>query len=211
MVVNLRNRGNIDAFCRLDDSEGIRGLFGNALYNVVASLPPPTLLDDDRSTEEIVDSDSGSNIDSNEEQQTSLEGVAAAAVAIRQSLLDGTSDADISERLSLSRMGHPAQPASLDGCFSTTSWRQFGIWDDIIFCGNQQQPSEGPSSGGLIGFHGNPSHSLPLGQTYSSVIVPDSCGGCTYTMLAPTRQIQSVLRLHEEMKADFLAWHRHHH
>mmetsp|Transcript_13770 Transcript_13770/g.18021 ORF Transcript_13770/g.18021 Transcript_13770/m.18021 type:complete len:96 (+) Transcript_13770:3-290(+) len=81
--------------------------------------------------------------------------------------------------------------------FSTTSWGQFPLWS-IKFSEN----------GGLAGFHGHPSHPLPKGRTFSSIIVSAPNGGCTYKLLLPSDQAHEARELHETMCKLYLEWHR---
>lgn len=177
MVVNLRSRGGINDFgCLEDPSIGV-GVFGNALTNIVAKLPPSTNRD------------------------ISMPEVGDAAVAIRQSLTKKM--ADIQGLQTLSRSGRAFQASDQGYCFSSTSWMQFPLWD-ISF----RDDGDGQQSGCLDGFYGRPSYPLPTGDTYSSIIVPSRCGGCTYKLLAPTRHVQSILTLHQNISTQFLAWAR---
>ena len=187
MVVNLRNRGGINAFSCVEDDKGRDGCFGNALTSVVAKLPPSRL--------ETCDISSGG-------QANMVGQVGDAALSIRQSLAEDM--VDIGDRLSLSRIGLAPQAANQGDCFSTTSWRQFPIWD--IDFGNDYKHNGGANAGGLCGFYGRPSHKLPKGDTYSSVIVPSGDGGCNYKLLAPTRFVQSILQMHRNLSSSFLTW-----
>ena len=104
MVVNLRNRGGIDAFGCLDDSRNGTAVFGNALTSVIARLPPS-------STSGII----------------SMSQVCIAAVAVRTAL--ATRVAMVQDLQILSRSGNPVMPTSQESCFSSTSWMQFPLWD----------------------------------------------------------------------------------
>jgi len=170
MVVNLRNRGGIDDFSCVKDGSGEAGVFGNALTHIVAKLPPTT------------------------EACATMSEVGKAAVAIRRSLRKDVQS--IPDSLYLSKAGRPAQAPDQGSCFSSTSWRQFPLWD-ISFS----------HASSVCGFYGRPSYPLPVdSETYSSVLVPSDSGGCTYQMLAPSRQTQSILRLHRQLSAQFLTW-----
>ena len=169
---------------KLPSSLGL-GLFGNALTSIVAKLPPSS--QDEMSISEIGD----------------------AAIAIRQSF---AKLATIEDQLLLSQSGRPKQSGDQGACFSTTSWMQFPLWD-INFSDDNDQMSEVDGlvvapPGTLAGFYGRPSYPLPVGDTYSSIIVPHSTGGCIYKLLAPTSQVQRILELHQEMSEHFLQWER---
>lgn len=170
MVVNLRKRGGIDDFSSIKDGAGKAGVFGNALTHIVAKLPPAT------------------------EAHATMSQVGEAAVAIRLSLRKNVQS--IPDFLSLSKSGRPAQAQDQGSCFSSTSWRQFPLWD-ISFSDQIT----------VCAFYGRPSYPLPVGsETYSSILVPSECGGCTYQMLAPNRETQSILRLHQQLSAKFITW-----
>ncbi|KAL3808792.1 hypothetical protein ACHAXA_011176 [Cyclostephanos tholiformis] len=179
-VVNLRSRGGIDGFGNLDDPTIGIGVFGNALTSVVAELPP-----------------------SNGEDITMAE-VSDAANAIRESLTRFM--ADIHDRRALSLLENATQTPDQGRCFSTTSWRQFSIWDISFGDDDVDEGKESSAAGLLDDFYGRPSYPLPVGDTYSSVAVPSRGGGCTYKLLAPSRRVQSILTLHREISAQFLEW-----
>ena len=182
MVVNLRNRGQVDGqggvndFSSVRDGDGSDGTFGNALTNIVAELPK------------------------SDEQTISMEEVGDAALAIRNALQ--TRMGDVHELLALSQSGNAAHAQSQGSCFSSTSWRQFPLWD-INF--GRVDATDVPGEP-MLAFYGRPSYALPAGDTYSSVIVPSQCGGCTYKMLAPSRQVQPILKLHSDLSQLFLSW-----
>jgi hypothetical protein len=181
MVVNLRSRGGVEGFGRLDDPTIGVGVFGNALTSVVAELPR-----------------------SNAAEGITMAEVCDAASAIRESLARHMPH--IEDRRILSLLGEATQTPDQGRCFSTTSWRQFSIWDisfdDDDFVGEGQHRAVGL----LDGFYGRPSYPLPVGDTYSSVVVPSRCGGCTYKLLAPSRRVQSILTLHRDISEQFLEW-----
>jgi len=128
-----------------------------------------------------------------------LEDMSAAAVRIRFALTEGL--LDISDRLVLSRHGKAAStPTSSIGCFAFTSWQHFPLFD-ISFS------AEGE---GLAAFRGHPSHPLPEGDTYNSIIVPEKCGSHTYQLLAPSSKVQEAEAFHNEMRSLFLAWYDDH-
>ena len=182
MVVNLRNRGQVDGqggvndFSSVRDGAGSDGTFGNALTNIVAELP--------RSIDQTI----------------SIEEVGDAALAIRRALQSRMGD--VPALLALSQSGNAAHGQSQGSCFSSTSWRQFPLWD-INFGGADATNAPGEP---MFAFYGRPSYALPAGDTYSSVLVPSQCGGCTYKMLAPSRQVQPILKLHSDLSQLFLSW-----
>ena len=182
MVVNLRNRGQVDGQGGVDDFSSVRdgagsdGTFGNALTSIVAELP--------RSIDQTI----------------SMEEVGDAALAIRNALQSRM--ADMPALLALSQSGNAAHAQSQGSCFSSTSWRQFPLWE-INFGGVDATDMPGEP---MFAFYGRPSYALPAGDTYSSVLVPSQCGGCTYKMLAPSRQVQSILKLHSDLSQLFLSW-----
>lgn len=128
-----------------------------------------------------------------------LDDMSAAAVTIRLALTEGISD--IPDRLLLSRRGRPATDVSSSmGCFSFTSWQHFPLYD-ISFS------SEG---GELAAFRGHPSHPLPEGDTYHSIIVPEKCGSHTYQLLAPSSKVQEAEEFHNEIRSLYLEWYGDH-
>ena len=182
MVVNLRNRGHVDGqggvndFSSVRDGAGSEGIFGNALTSIVAELP--------RSIDQTI----------------SMEEVGDAALAIRHALQ--TRMGDVPALLALSQSGNAARAPSQGSCFSSTSWRQFPLWDINFGCVDATDMPGEP----MFAFYGRPSYALPAGDTYSSVLVPSQCGGCTYKMLAPSRQVQPILKLHSDLSQLFLSW-----
>lgn len=132
------------------------------------------------------------------EEGVNLDEFSAAAVQIRLALTEGLTD--IPERLLLSRYGRPAStPALTFDCFAITSWQQFPLYD-ISF-----------SSGGrLAAFRGHPSHPLPEGATYNSIIVPEKCGSQTYQLLAPSSKVHEAKAFHNEMQTRFFEWYDDH-
>lgn len=132
-------------------------------------------------------------------EKVELEDMSAAAVTIRSALTEGLSD--IPERLLLSRHGRPAgTPSSTIDCFAFTSWQHFPLYD-ISFS------AEGT---GLAAFRGYPSHPLPEGDTYNSIIVPEKCGSHTYQLLAPSNKVQEAEEFHNNMCILFLKWYDDH-
>ncbi|KAL7479676.1 hypothetical protein ACHAW6_005413 [Cyclotella cf. meneghiniana] len=129
-------------------------------------------------------------------EDISMAQVCDAAVAIRKAL--NKKLAKVEDLQILSRSGRAVNASYQGECFSSTSWMQFPLWH-ISFNDNHQ-------SGGLHGFYGRPSFPLPVGDTYSSINVPRQGGECTYNLLAPSRQVQSILALHRSLAAEFLRW-----
>ena len=173
MVLNLRGRSGVDDFSDITDSNGSKGVFGNGISNVIATLPGTV------------------------PGRVELEHIGIAAVTIRAALTAGLSE--IPNRLALSKMGkQQATSSSSIGSFAFASWQHFPVWD-ISF-----------SSMGLAGFHGHPSHPLPMGDTYSSIIVPRHCGGHTYQLLAPTAKSEEAKSFHEHTCSLFLQWYDEH-
>lgn len=113
MVINLRNRGGIDAFGCIEDSSSIgTGVFGNALTSVVVKHPP-----------------------SSKEGDIKMAHIWDAAVAIRKALAKRMLKVgDLQER---SRTGKAANTPNQSECFSSTSWLQFPLWD-IRFSDNEE-------------------------------------------------------------------------
>ena len=190
MVVNLRSRGGIHDFdCVKSPTVGL-GVLGNCLTSVVAKLPPSSTNNDVTMTD-----------------------ICHAATSIRESLTKKMGEVNDLQTLSLS--GRPAQVPNQGNCFSSTSWMQFPLWD-IRFSNHDDGSADSASgdgqysSGSLDGFYGRLSHPLPLGDTYSSINVPSRSGGCTYKLLAPTRQVQSIRLLHKDISLQFLDWAREH-
>ncbi|KAL3793682.1 hypothetical protein HJC23_010254 [Cyclotella cryptica] len=131
-------------------------------------------------------------------EDISLAQIWNAAVSIREALTNKM--AKLEDLQILSRSGNAANSSYQGECFSSTSWMQFPL-SHISF-------NDHPQSEGLHGFYGRPSFPLPLGDTYSSINVPCQRGGCTYKLLAPSRQVQSILALHRSISTDFLEWNR---
>jgi len=120
-----------------------------------------------------------------------------AAVSIRKALIEKMA---IVEDLQIqSRNGTAAASQNQDACFSSTSWMQFPLWD-ICF------EDDGKRLGHLHGFYGRPSFPLPYGDMYSSINIPNRDSGCILQILAPKRQVQSVLALNRGISAEFLNW-----
>ena len=122
---------------------------------------------------------------------------AQAASAIRHALAEQL--AQVPHRIAQSRHGRPVPAVSSFGSFATTSWSQFCL-QDIQF-GTER----------MVGFHGHPSHPLPVGSTFASVIGPawpGQEGGCTYQLLLPSPQVAEAQRIHAQLSQAFLQWHR---
>lgn len=105
MVVNLRGRSDVDDFSCIEDKDGSRGVFGNGITSIIASLPSVN----DTSTVQLND-------------------MSAAAVTIRSALTEGVSN--IPDRLLHSRRGKPTSTVTptMD-CFAFTSWQHFPLYD----------------------------------------------------------------------------------
>ena len=219
VVVNLRGQGGVDAFSTADSSHNShnnnnnapgndgsaiqhsarQGVFGNGITHVVAALP------------EMATSAAPSMSTSR------LDAVSAAARSIRRALAGHAET--VASRVTASRMGRiELAPTSLAGggpSFSTTSWGQFPLWEDIGFVGgsgydNNKKLGGSASSGnsGLRAFRGYPSHPLPAEtETYSSIIVPTRDGGCAFVLLLPSSKAGAARNLHGEWLASFREWH----
>lgn len=131
-----------------------------------------------------------------------MDEIGDAALAIRHALEERMRD--VPDLLALSQAGKASQAQDQMSCFSSTSWRQFPLWE-INFGGDGKSSTDAPAEP-LFGFYGRPSYALSVGDTYSSILVPSHCGGCTYKLLAPSRQVQSILTLHSDLSAMFLSW-----
>ena len=127
--------------------------------------------------------------------EIAISNVSTAAQAIRQAILRGLED--IPHRLAQSRRGRPVPTArSSVGIFSTTSWSQLSP-RDISFS---------PTSP-LVSFHGQPSHPLPTGRTFTSVIHSDlKHRGLTVELFLPTDEVHEANRLHAQICELFLEW-----
>lgn len=124
-----------------------------------------------------------------------LDDLSAAAVRIRSAVTEGI--VNIPDRLLHSRNGRPlSTPTANFDCFAITSWQQFPLYN-ISFSADE----------GLAAFQGHPSHPLPQGDTYNSIIVPERCGSHTYQLLAPSNKIREAEAFHNEMEALFLEWY----
>jgi hypothetical protein len=176
MVVNLRGRGGVDAFSDLNSLEGCgKGVFGNAITNVFASMPARQKLSPR--------TDVKLSLCVNE--------ISRAASSIRAALVAGL--LDVPERVSMSKLGRPVQPVPPAGSsFATTSWGDFPLWK-IRFANER-----------MVGFHGHPSFPLPVGRTFSSVIAPTKDGGCQYKLLLPSDKASEARMLHKHVSDDFM-------
>jgi hypothetical protein len=176
MVVNLRGRGGVDAFSDLNSLEGCgKGVFGNAITNVFASMPArekSSTRTDLRVSLCVIE-------------------ISRAASSIRAALVAGL--LDVPERVSMSKLGRPVQPVPPAGSsFATTSWGDFPLWQ-IRFANER-----------MVGFHGHPSFPLPIGRTFSSVIAPTKDGGCQYKLLLPSDKASEARMLHKQVSDDFM-------
>jgi hypothetical protein len=108
MVVNLRGRSGVDEFSHMDDVNGIEGVFGNGITNIVATLASTIPQDDGNHGIELDD-------------------ISAAAVTIRAALIAGL--AEVPHRLELSRLGRPAGTPTSSTSFASTSWQHFPVFD----------------------------------------------------------------------------------
>jgi hypothetical protein len=174
MVVNLRGRSGVDEFSHMDNVNGVEGVFGNGITNIVVRLAS------------TVPQDDGSH-------GVDLGDISAAAVTIRAALKTGL--ADVPHRLELSKLGRPAGTPTSSFSFASTSWQHFPVFD-ISFS----------PDGKLAAFYGQPSHPLPHGDTFSSIIVPRKCGGHTYQLLTPSNKVEEAKLFHKEICSLFLQW-----
>ena len=133
----------------------------------------------------------------------SLSDIAHASVSIRRALIAGLEE--IPSRISHSRIGVPIPSGfsneSSSECFSVTSWRQFSS-RDVSFAHDAK----------LIGFHGQPSHPLPKGTTYSSVVHSDfdddgNVNGSSVELFMPSSQAKEVTQIHSKLCSSYLKWH----
>jgi hypothetical protein len=151
-------------------------MFGNGITHIVATLPTTTYPEDS-----LGDGDGG------------IETLGQAAKSIRSALHLGLSD--LSHSLSMSQIGRPnAPPANSTESFSTTSWGQFPLYK-VRF-----------GEHALSEFHGHPSHPLPMGRTFASVITPRPDGGFWYEMLVPSDRAAQAHKMHQEMSALCMQW-----
>jgi hypothetical protein len=176
MVVNLRGRGGVDAFSDLNSLEGCgKGVFGNAITNVFASMPARK--------------ESSPRTDF--KFSLCVIEISRAALSIRAALVALL--LDVPERVSMSKLGRPVQPVPPAGSsFATTSWGDFPLWQ-IRFADER-----------MVGFHGYPSFPLPIGRTFSSVIAPTKDGGCQYKLLLPSDKASEARMLHKQVSDDFM-------
>ena len=169
---------NLRGRCGVDTISD-NGLFGNGITNFTADIP------EQATNEEETD------------QQISIDGISIAALAIRSSLMEETRDTP--DRLTRSRLGIPPRAASTptSPCFSTTAWGAFPIWDIQFGTGAK-----------LVGFHGQPSHPMPPGDMFASIIVPNGAeDGFTYQLLAPKDKENQARTIHARLCGLFIAWH----
>eukprot|EP00977_Amphora_coffeiformis_P006257 scaffold1341_cov178-Amphora_coffeaeformis.AAC.34 len=116
-----------------------------------------------------------------------------AAYTIRQAMQQAL--LDMPERIARSRLGKRSDTIPSANTFSTTSWGQLSPWS-IRF--GEKAP--------ISGFHGQPSHPLPTGRTFASVIHSNADGGCTYDLFLPSDQVAEARRLHAQLCASYLSW-----
>jgi Transferase family len=156
-------------------------MFGNGITHIVATLPTTTYKPENALP--------GAGDDE-------IETLCQAAKAIRSALHLGLSD--VSDSLSMSQMGRPtAPPANSTESFSTTSWGQFPLYK-VRF--GEHAP--------LCDFHGHPSHPLPVGRTFASVIMPRADGGFWYEMLVPCDRAAQANKMHREMSTLCMQWRK---
>lgn len=156
-------------------------LFGNGITHVVATMPPcqPLAHQQHKDGRGAVMADT----------------LCQSAKAIREALQLGL--AQVPESLLLSQMGRAAAaPSNSINSFSTTSWGQFPLYQ-VRFARER-----------LAGFHGHPSHPLPPGRTFSSVITPRSDGGFWYEMFVPSDMACQTRQLHAEMVEACMSKHQ---
>lgn len=134
----------------------------------------------------------------------SMSDIANASISIRQTLIEGLEE--IPSLICHSRIGAPI-PSALSNelsseCFSVTSWRQFSP-QDVSFAQDVK----------LISFHGQPSHPLPKGATYSSVVHNNfdddgHANGSSIELFMPSSQVEKVTEMHSELCSSYLQWHK---
>jgi hypothetical protein len=144
-------------------------------------------------TNVIAELDPSTNTDNN---QIHIDQVSRAARSLRQSLRVGLEG--VPDRLAHSKLGRPmAAEKSSVNTFSATSWGQLSA-RAIQFSPESR----------IAGFHGQPAHPLPLGRTFSSVILANlHDNGCTFELFLPSDQAQEAQRLHEQLCDMFIDWH----
>lgn len=116
-----------------------------------------------------------------------------AAHSIRQAMQHAI--LDMPERMARSRLGKRNDAIPSGNTFSTTSWGQLSPWN--IRFGEKAS---------ISGFHGQPSHPLPTGRTFASVIHSNADGGCTYELFLPSDQAHQARRLHAQLCDSYLSW-----
>lgn len=124
-----------------------------------------------------------------------LSDVSNASIAIRKALIDGIDE--IPNRISHSRSGQPIPSKYTSSiCFSATSWRQF-----------PPQAIRFSPDTNLICFHGQPSHPLPQGSTYSTIVHSDLDNDTTVELFLPSHQIKDALQIHSKLCEDYIEWY----
>ena len=110
---------------------------------------------------------------------------------------------EIPHRLEQSKAGTPTQSTTKpeignrSNCFSITSWRQLSP-KDVSFSDKSS----------LVEFHGQPSHPIPTGETYTSVVHDDLfSNGAKVDLFLPSSQKEDAITLHEEICSLFLEWY----
>jgi hypothetical protein len=188
IVVNLRGKCGIDDFDRLTID-----------HKSNAEQPTKTGLYGNGITNIVA-----SHPPTASSEHISMSDIANTSISIRQAIIAGLEE--IPSRISHSRIGAPI-PSDLSNessseCFSVTSWRQFSS-QNVSFAQDVK----------LISFHGQPSHPLPKGATYSSVVHNNfdddgHVNGSSIELFMPSSQVEKVTQMHSELCSSYLQWHK---